>query len=140
MTRCAALAVAMAMAIVAAGGCGNAPAGGAGAAGSFLVSGSVRGAQTSGSGLAVQGLMNGAVTHVMAVTPSSQDITRVVAPIEADGTFQLQLAPDRAWVLVFIDSTRVGKDMILGIFKAGAMDSLAPTRGGHADLGHVAIE
>lgn len=80
------------------------------------------------------------VTHVMAVTTSSQNAERVVAKIGADGSFDLEVDPARPWALVFIDATRVGADMIVGVFKAQALDSLPPAKtAGKVDLGNVKI-
>src|SRR5262245_43913727 len=56
------------------------------------------------------------VTHVMAVDPSSQNPRPVTAPVSGGGTFSLPLEPGRPWVLVFVDSSRAGADMIAGIF------------------------
>ncbi len=77
------------------------------------------------------------VTHVMGVTPSSQSTRRVVSQVAADGTFSLDLDPARLWVLVFVDATKVGSDMVVGVFRAKGLDTLAPTKKGSADLGDV---
>lgn len=79
------------------------------------------------------------VTHVMAVNPSSQNPRRAVAPLGADGSFSLDLEPGRPWVLVFIDSSRVGADMIAGVFRASELDTIAPMMEGSADLGMVQV-
>jgi hypothetical protein len=79
------------------------------------------------------------VDHVVAVTPSSW-ATRVVAPVAADGSFALDLAPSQPWVLVFVDSTRVGADMIAGVLGAGTLDTLTPTSAGALALGDVAVD
>ena len=79
------------------------------------------------------------VTHVMAVNPSSQDHGRILAPVTASGAFTLDLAPGHPWVLVFVDSSRVGADMIAGVFRASELDSIAPTMPGSADLGMVEV-
>gem|GEM_PF-1323312 len=76
-------------------------------------------------------------THVIAVTPSSQNTRRVVAEVAPTGAFTLDLDPARVWVMVFVDSTRVGPDMVLGVFRARGLDTLAPMRRGEADLGEV---
>jgi len=79
------------------------------------------------------------VTHVMAVNPSSQNRARVVSPVGTDGTFTLALEAGHPWVLVFVDSSRVGADMIAGIFSASTLDTIAPTMPGTADLGMVEV-
>lgn len=79
------------------------------------------------------------VTHVMAVNPSSQNPVRVVSPVASSGTFSLALEPGHPWVLVFVDSSRVGADMIAGIFRAATLDTVAPAMPGTADLGMVQV-
>lgn len=79
------------------------------------------------------------VTHVLAVNPSSQNPQRVLAPVAPDGSFSLSLEPGHAWVLVFVDNSRVGADMIAGIFRASTLDTLAPTMPGSGDLGMVDV-
>jgi hypothetical protein len=79
------------------------------------------------------------VSHVMAVTPSSQEVRRVVARVASDGRFNLDLDPDRSWVLVFLDASRIGTDMISGVFRAETLDTLTPTADGEAELGDVEI-
>jgi hypothetical protein len=79
------------------------------------------------------------VTHIMAVTPSSQNTQRIIAPVSSDGHFKLTLDPARPWVLVFVDANRVGKDMIAGVFKADVLDTLTPAAEGKADLGAVSV-
>jgi hypothetical protein len=79
------------------------------------------------------------VDAVVAVTPSSW-ATRVVSPVAADGSFALDLAPSQPWVLVFVDSTRVGADMIAGVLGAGTLDTLTPTTAGALALGDVVVD
>lgn len=79
------------------------------------------------------------VTHVMAVNPSSQNLQRAVAQVGADGAFRLDLDPGHPWVLVFIDSSRVGDDMIAGVFRASELDTIAPMMEGGADMGMVEV-
>ena len=80
------------------------------------------------------------VTHVMAVTASSQNTRRVLAEVAADGSFALEVDPARPWVIVFLDATKIGADMILGIFKAQELDSLPPRAGAtDVQLGNVSL-
>ncbi len=80
------------------------------------------------------------VTHVMAVNPSNSAPERTVSEVK-DGTFTLDVQPGRPYALVFIDSTKVGKEMIVGIFKDQTLDSLAPLKEkGSTSLGKVAID
>lgn len=110
-------------------------------AGGFVVSGKV-----SLTGSATMKTLDGVgeteseakrVTHVVAVTPSSQNTARVVSEVKPTGEFSLDLDPARLWVLVFVDSTKVGSDMIVGVFRTGGLDTLAPLKKGAADLGEV---
>jgi len=77
------------------------------------------------------------VTHVVAVTPSSQNTRRVVAEVTPSGEFSLDLDPSRLWVLVFVDASRVGVEMIVGVFRAKGLDTLAPLKKGAAELGAI---
>lgn len=79
------------------------------------------------------------VDHVVAVTPSSTSQRRVVSTVGADGSFSLDIDAASPWVLVFVDSTRVGADMIAGVFGAGTLDALTPTSTGAFDLGDVTV-
>jgi hypothetical protein len=79
------------------------------------------------------------VDHVVAVTPSSTTQRRAVATVGADGSFSLDIDAASPWVLVFVDSTRVGADMIAGVFGAGTLDALTPTATGAFDLGDVTV-
>jgi hypothetical protein len=79
------------------------------------------------------------VTHVMAVNPSSQNPKRVMAPVTSGGTFSLALEPGHPWVVVFVDSSRVGADMIAGIFRSSTLDTVAPAVPGAGDLGMVEV-
>lgn len=80
------------------------------------------------------------VTHVMAVTASSQNVQRVLAEVDADGQFALDVDAARPWVVVFLDATRVGSDMVLGVFRAQALDTLPATaEASDVRLGNVAV-
>ncbi|HVH41865.1 MAG TPA: hypothetical protein VM925_05960 [Labilithrix sp.] len=80
------------------------------------------------------------ITHVVAVTPSSQNTARVVSKVAANGDFSLDLDPARLWVLVFVDATRTGSDMIVGVFRARGLDTMAPMKKGEANLGEIVTE
>ncbi len=80
------------------------------------------------------------VTHVMAVNPSSANARRVLAEVASDGSFELYVDPGRPWVLVFLDETLVGADMIAGVFRAETLDSLAPVTEGDAEEEEVVGE
>src|SRR4051812_10393480 len=77
------------------------------------------------------------ITHVMAVDPESARPNRVLASVEKDGHFSLDVNFGHAYVLVFIDSTAVGTDMVVAIFRANTLDTLAPHNEGDVDLGKV---
>ena len=81
------------------------------------------------------------ITHVMAVNPESSAAERTLAAVADDGTFAIEVTPGRPYVLVFIDATQVGEDMVVAIFRAETLDTLAPLAdAGEADLGAVAID
>lgn len=79
------------------------------------------------------------VTHVLAVTPSSQSNGRVLSEVGEDGSFSLDLNPSQLWVLVFVDATKTGADMIAGVFRTDGVNTLAPMHEGGADLGTVEV-
>lgn len=110
-----------------------------GAGGGFLLSGHIPLDLTSKTstldGVGSEGPKR--ISHVMAVTPSSQNTARVVSKVTATGDFSLDLDPARLWVLVFIDASRTGSDMIAGVFRARGLDTIAPLKKGTADLGDV---
>ena len=106
----------------------------------FSISGKVRTTGSLSPGKLPAAAPDAQVTHVMAVSPSSQDAARVVAEVGADGTFDLQVDPSRPWVIVFIDASQVGDAMVLGVYKADVLDALPPAKdGGKVDLGNVTI-
>jgi hypothetical protein len=100
------------------------------------------------TGTAPTGALNGltvagsrTVTHVMAVNPQTASPDRVVDAVASDGHFDLQVTAGRPYVLVFIDSTQRGTDMIVGIFKADTLDTVAPVHtDGTLDLKNVGID
>lgn len=80
------------------------------------------------------------VTHVMAVNPQSASADRVLADVAADGSFHLDLGLGKPYVLVFIDSTARGADMIVGMFRAGTLDTMSAQIAGNLDVGDVMVE
>jgi hypothetical protein len=80
------------------------------------------------------------VTHVMAVNPQTASPDTVLSAIGADGTFSLAVKSKSPYVLVFVDSTKIGEEMIAGIFKASTLDSIAGgTSGGSTALGSLSV-
>jgi hypothetical protein len=77
------------------------------------------------------------ITHVMAVDPESASPNRVLAPVASDGRFSLDVNFGHPYVLVFLDATAVGTDMVVAIFRARTLDTLAPVSQGDIDLGQV---
>jgi hypothetical protein len=120
------------LAAMAAGGCSGSP-------GKFSLSGQVGQVRQSALSLATAAPLHAArtVSHVMAVNPESANLERSVAPVDASGRFSLDLVPGKPYVLVFIDSSAVGADMVVAIFKDANLDTIAPQNAGHADLGMV---
>src|SRR5450755_2442849 len=80
------------------------------------------------------------VTHVMAVQPVSASPMRTIAAVGADGSFTLDVTPGEPYVFVFVDSTAVGADMAVAMFRANTLDTVAPQLDGHLDMGMVAID
>jgi hypothetical protein len=77
------------------------------------------------------------ITHVMAVDPESASPNRVLAPVTTDGHFSVDVNFGHPYVLVFIDATAVGTEMVVAVFKARTLDTLAPLNQGEVDLGKV---
>jgi hypothetical protein len=80
------------------------------------------------------------VTHVMAVDPESASPRRSLAAVGADGSFKLSVEAGRPYVLVFVDRSAVGADMVVGVFRAGTLDTVAPSIAGHLDLGMTMVD
>ena len=79
------------------------------------------------------------IDHVVAVAPSSMQ-DRAYSAIGPDGSFALDIDTGHPWILVFVDSTRVGADMIAGVLGAGTLDTLTPIAAGGVDLGEVTVD
>jgi len=105
-------------------------------AGNFSVAGTVSMAQP----LAAADVPVRTVTHVMAVDPEPASPHRTLAPVDDHGDFKLEVEAGRPYVLFFIDSTAVGADMVVGIFRAGSLDTLSPQLAGHLELGDVKVD
>ncbi|MFT3698062.1 MAG: hypothetical protein QM831_33280 [Kofleriaceae bacterium] len=80
------------------------------------------------------------VTHVMAVQPVSASPMRTIAAVNADGSFELDVTPGQPYVFVFVDSTKVGADMAVAMFRAETLDTVSPQLDGHLDMGDVMID
>ncbi len=80
------------------------------------------------------------ITHVMAVQPVSASPIRTIAAVGADGSFTLEVTPGQPYVFVFVDSTKVGADMAVAMFRANTLDTVSPQVAGHLDMGMVAID
>ena len=78
-----------------------------------------------------------AITHVMAVDPESVSPNRVLAAVRTDGRFSLDVNFGHPYVLVFLDSHAVGTDMVVAVFRARTLDTLAPLSQGDIKLGDV---
>jgi hypothetical protein len=77
------------------------------------------------------------ITHVMAVDPESASPNRVLAAVKTDGHFSLDVNFGHPYVLVFVDATAVGTDMVVAVFRARTLDTLAPLSQGDIKLGEV---
>lgn len=80
------------------------------------------------------------ITHVMAVQPISASPMRTIAAVAADGSFDLDVTPGQPYVFVFVDSTAVGADMAVAMFRANTLDTVSPQLEGHLDMGSVTID
>ncbi|MEO8553997.1 MAG: hypothetical protein ABI678_28680, partial [Kofleriaceae bacterium] len=80
------------------------------------------------------------ITHVMAVQPVSASPIRTLAAVGADGSFTLDVTPGQPYVFVFVDSTAVGADMAVAMFRANTLDTVSPQLVGHLDMGDVMID
>jgi hypothetical protein len=77
----------------------------------------------------------------MAVDPESASPKRSLAAIASDGSFSLSVEAGRPYVLVFIDDSAVGTDMVVAIFRAQTLDTIAPADNAtSADLGDVQVD
>lgn len=118
---------------------GGGGGGGGGGQADFTVTGRAPGAGSLRMRHAVDGPRT--VSHVMAVDPSGGAAERVLAPVGADGTFTLALRAGRPYVLVFVDDSAVGVDMVVGVFHAETLDTIATLEPGSAlDLGDVTVD
>jgi hypothetical protein len=54
------------------------------------------------------------VTHVMAVSPV--DGSKTVSAVAADGSFNLNVDVSKPWIIVFLDNTKVGTNMIIASY------------------------
>jgi hypothetical protein len=83
-----------------------------------------------------------AVSHVMAVNPSAANPVRYLQPVAADGSFAIGVDLATPWVIVLVDSSATGRDMIVGVFRSSAfgLDSIAATRPGMLELGDVTVD
>ncbi|HSS02797.1 MAG TPA: hypothetical protein VLM79_37305, partial [Kofleriaceae bacterium] len=71
------------------------------------------------------------ITHVMAVNPETASAQRTIGKVASDGSFELSVDTGKPYVLVFIDSTAVGADMVVAVFRARTLDTLSPQIAGH---------
>ena len=108
---------------------------------SFQVQGQVAAQAATAGSLArpVAGIEPRVIDYVVAVAPSSQQL-RAYSEVAADGSFSLDIDTAHPWVLVFVDSSRVGADMIAGVLGAGTLDTLTPIASGGVDLGQVTVD
>jgi hypothetical protein len=80
------------------------------------------------------------ITHVMAINPETASPHRTIGKVASDGSFELAVDTGKPYVLVFIDSAAVGADMVVAMFRARTLDTLAPQLAGHLDLGAMEID
>lgn len=91
----------------------------------------------------VSSLASKTITHVMAMSPQTSSPERYIGEVGADGSFNLGIRTHAPYIFVFIDSSKVGEDMIVGIFNPGSagLDTLLPLiDGGSTSLGTVSVD
>ena len=84
----------------------------------------------------IRGQVADPVTHVVAISEVDHVVTRVVAPVHG-GAFALAISPDQPWLIVFVDDTRIGRAKTVGVFRAGALDTVVVAAPGEVDLGAI---
>jgi len=119
------------------GGGGGSGGGGGGGGGSLTLSGRV---VQSTARASTDRPAPRTVTHVMAVNPESATPRRTLAAVGQDGSFALAIPTGAPYVLVFVDDTAVGADMVVAIFRAGTLDTLAPQLPGQLQLGDTTLD
>src|SRR5687767_10671995 len=77
------------------------------------------------------------VTHVVAANPTNAK--RVVAKVQADGSFDVALEPGYQWVITFTDWQQVGRNMQIATLQANGLDAFVPQAAGSLDLGTVKV-
>ena len=120
------------LALLLAAGCANSDTGG------YTISGRIGSMVTARTAAPAAGPRT--ITHVMAVQPVSASPMRTIAAIGADGSFTLDVTPGQPYVFVFVDSTAVGADMAVAMFRANTLDTVSPQLDGHLDMGTVTID
>src|SRR5262249_9939787 len=80
------------------------------------------------------------VTHVMAVNPESASPDRSIAKLGSDGSFTLSVYVGKPYVFVFVDSTAVGADMVVAVFRPRTLDTVAPELAGPLAFGDVMVD
>ncbi len=117
-------------------GCGKTSSSSAGSQSGFKVQGRFNSPsmRLNSSSFTVDGKT---VTDVLAVCPSTHE--QRLGTISTSN-FSIYIEPGKPWVIVFVDSTKVGLDMIVGKFKSGVLDTLRPaTTATSTDLGDLSF-
>ena len=83
------------------------------------------------------GHVDGAANYVVASTASHIATQQVAAPVAANGSFDLPLAPGYAWSIAFVDNHQTGSAMVTGSLSADGVDAFVPAAPGGVDLGNV---
>lgn len=112
-------------------GCGKASSNGDAAA--FKVYGSFNSIHSSA--IVIDGKT---VTDVIAICPSNHEQRLGTV---GSGNFTIDIDRERPWIIVFVDRSRVGLDMIVGKFRSGVLDTLRPSLGTTStDLGTIVFD
>jgi hypothetical protein len=78
------------------------------------------------------------VTHVYAVSTEAASVDRVLAPLDGNGRFVIDLSLGRSYVIGVIDATRVGILMVRGHVEVDGVRAFPVNREGVFELGAVA--
>lgn len=89
-----------------------------------------------GGKLVAQSITVGA-THVYAVSAEADSLDRVLAPLDADGRFVLDLPLGRSYVIGVLDASRTGAAMVRGYLEFDGVRALPIEAEGVFDLGAI---
>ncbi len=121
--------------------CGSKSSGGGGTTANYQFSGALLSKAVTARVRAADGTIRRVtknVDYIMAVNPQTANPDRVLATVDAAGKFSLKVNSNRPYYLVLIDSSQVGKNMIVAIINTNGLQAFATTKdSGATDLGTI---